>query len=445
MKILHVPFCFQPDPVGGTEVYVDALAREQLTHGTEVVVAAPAADDATYAIDGLRVRRFATGPVRDLTTLYGGGDRLASLAFGAILDDEQPDVVHLHAFTSAVSVRTVAEARRRGIGVVFTYHTPTVSCQRGTLLLHGREVCDGALRVQRCAQCGLEGLGAGRAASVVLSHVPTGVGSACGDLHLGGSRFWTGVRYRHLVKGQHAALRTFLERVERIVTLCDWSTDLLVRNGVAREKIFLCRHGLASMSDFTPNASPSRTTGPLRVAFLGRLHPTKGPDLLIRAVQMLSTVDVDLHLFGIVQPGEEPYATSLRDLADRDPRIVFEQPVPPHQVVDVLRGFDALAVPSQWLETGPLVVLEAFAARIPVIGSRLGGVAELVRDRVDGLLVHHDSVTDWARALRCLAEDRGLLNRLREQVRRPRDMRAVSADLHAVYADITSQSSAVAV
>jgi glycosyltransferase involved in cell wall biosynthesis len=444
MKILHVPFCFRPDAVGGTEVYVEALAREQLARGLDAVVAAPADFDAVYAIDGLNVRRFATGPVQDLTTLYGAGDPAASATFGAVLDEEQPEVVHLHAFTSAVSVRTVAEAHRRGIGVVFTYHTPTVSCQRGTLLLHGREVCDGRLLVQRCAECGLEGLGAGRVASAVLSRVPTAVGGACADFHIGGSRVWTGVRFRHLVKNQHTALRLLLERVQRVVALCDWSRDLLVRNGVATDRIVVCRHGLARPStaarSMVERKSGFRTDEePLRVAFLGRLHPTKGPDLLIRAVQLLSTVDLELHLFGVVQPGDEGYADDLRHLAEREPRVFFESPVASQRVVDVLRTFDALAVPSQWLETGPLVVLEAFAAGTPVIGSRLGGIAEQVRSGVDGLLVQYNSVTDWARALRCIAEDRALLQRLRDQVRPPRTMRAVCDDMQPIYDGIASQ------
>jgi glycosyltransferase involved in cell wall biosynthesis len=54
--------------------------------------------------------------------------------------------------------------------------------------------------------------------------------------------------------------------------------------------------------------------------------------------------------------------------------------------VETIRKYDALVVPSVWLETGPLVVLEAFAAGVPVIGSRLGGIAEMVRDGEDGLL-----------------------------------------------------------
>ena len=57
-----------------------------------------------------------------------------------------------------------------------------------------------------------------------------------------------------------------------------------------------------------------------------------------------------------------------------------------------LSRIDVLAVPSQWLETGPLVVLEAFAAGTPVIGSDLGGIRELVSDGRDGLLVPHDDV-----------------------------------------------------
>jgi glycosyltransferase involved in cell wall biosynthesis len=174
------------------------------------------------------------------------------------------------------------------------------------------------------------------------------------------------------------------------------------------------------------------------------LHPTKGPDVLVQAMQQLSVVDIELHMFGIVQPGDEPYAGRLRDLADRDPRIIFEQALPSHEVIDVLQTFDAVAVPSQWLETGPLVVLEAFAAQAPVVGSRLGGIAELVRNGVDGLLVQYDSVTDWARALRLLAEDRALLQRLREQVRAPRGMQAVCDDMQSVYASVISGSPAVA-
>src|SRR5262249_21415133 len=87
-----------------------------------------------------------------LVESYGGGDPDAAMAFGRILDEEKPDAVHLHAFTRAVSILLVRAARERGLPVFFSYHTP-VSCQRGTLMYRGKEICDGVLRVRRCTSC----------------------------------------------------------------------------------------------------------------------------------------------------------------------------------------------------------------------------------------------------------------------------------------------------
>jgi glycosyltransferase involved in cell wall biosynthesis len=98
-----------------------------------------------------------------------------------------------------------------------------------------------------------------------------------------------------------------------------------------------------------------------------------------------------------------------------------------------LRSYDLLAVPSQGLETGPLVVLEAFAAGVPVIGSRLGSIAEIVRDEVDGVLVPNATAEGWAHALRRFSEDRGLIERLRTAVHPPRTMSTVAKEMATLY------------
>jgi glycosyltransferase involved in cell wall biosynthesis len=79
------------------------------------------------------------------------------------------------------------------------------------------------------------------------------------------------------------------------------------------------------------------------------------------------------------------------------------------------------------------VVLEAFAAGVPVIGSRLGGIAELIRDGIDGMLVEAESVAAWTEAIRRLDEDRAMLERLRRGVRPPRTMDDVADDMMEVY------------
>ena len=62
MKIIQVPFCFYPDPVGETEMYVEALAQNVKKLGVESVICAPAEKTDTYSHNGLRVRCFALSP-----------------------------------------------------------------------------------------------------------------------------------------------------------------------------------------------------------------------------------------------------------------------------------------------------------------------------------------------------------------------------------------------
>jgi glycosyltransferase involved in cell wall biosynthesis len=435
VKVIHVPFCFYPDPIGGTEVYVAALAAGQRRRGVDAVITAPGEHDESYDYEGLPVRRFAIGADLSLRDLYGLGDHIAAASFERILDDERPDLVHLHALTSAVSLRLVRAARQRGVSVVFTYHTPTVSCQRGTLLRWGHEVCDGRLDVRRCTACTLHGLGLARSASVALSLLPARAGRALGKRGRAGG-MWTALRMTELVALRHSAFRSLIEEVDRVVVLCRWTERLLRYNGVDPDKIILSRHGLNQPA--SASSTPRAPRWPMRVAFLGRLDPTKGVDLLIAALQALPDAPVELDIYGIAQEGSTEYSTWLHRMAASDARIRMLLPVPSGQVVELLAGYDILAVPSRWLETGPQVVLEAFAAGTPVLGARLGGVAELVADGVDGLLIQPGSIEAWHEAISRLVEEQELLDRLRAGVRPPRQMEEVTMEMTELYTRVCS-------
>lgn len=431
MKALHVPFTFYPDPVGGTEIYVHGLAREQQRLGSTVIVAAPAEENDAYRHDGIAVRRFAVNPnVADPRELYGDGDPHAAAAFARILDDERPDLVHLHAFTRAVSVRLVREAKRRDIPVVFSYHTPTVSCQRGTLLRWGSEVCDGALDIHACARCTLHSHGLTRIASVAAGSLPSPVGRMLGNIGASGG-LWTALRMTELVELRHAAFHALMREADHVVALCQWVKDLLLRNGVPAEKVTVSRQGVSREIPAQRNHTASSV---LRAAFLGRLHPTKGVHLVVEALRGDPQLPVRLDVFGVAQgEADQAYGMRLAKLASGDPRIAFHAPIPNDRVVEQIQEYDLLAVPSQWLETGPIVVLEAFAAGIPVVGSNRGGIAELVEHGVNGLLVDPALPDGWAEALRQLSQDRGLIARLRSGIRPPRSTRDSALDMQALY------------
>jgi glycosyltransferase involved in cell wall biosynthesis len=241
---------------------------------------------------------------------------------------------------------------------------------------------------------------------------------------------------RELVALRHASLRAFLKEIDHIVAVCNWSKRVLIANDIPDRKISVSRHALTQpWTESEPSAQHETTpSAPLRLAYIGRLDPIKGVDTVIRAVRSLIDVDIELHIHGVVQnESGRAYHEDLRSMSMGDPRIVWERTMQSNEVVSVLRRYDVLVVPSRALETGPLVVLEAFAAGIPVIGSNLGGIAELVEHDVNGLLVPPSSVKAWGDELRRLVTDPELLARLTAGVRPPRRMEDVATEMVNIY------------
>jgi glycosyltransferase involved in cell wall biosynthesis len=442
MRVLHVPYSYFPDPAGGTEVYVNALARSQRSLGCDAAVAAPAEAAFTYEHDGISVWRFPVSPNLNLRELYGEGDKVAAKAFGQILDDFSPDVVHLHAVTSAISVRLVEQAATRGLPVILNYHTPTVTCSRGTLLRWGSMLCDGKLDRRTCTACTLQGQGLVRPLATLIASLPTSAAVGIGQASLSGG-MWTALRMPELIELRIQSFHRLMRMVERVIALCNWTRELLIRNGVPEEKITLCRQGIAWQSEAVRKASgPHRL--PLRAAFLGRFHATKGVHIIAQALKDNLELPIQLDLYGVQQGlSDDRYAAELQTMIGDDSRIRMQAPLPPGDVVNRLRDYDVLVVPSQWLETGPLVVLEAFAAGIPVIGSKLGGIAELVTDGVDGLLVAPPSSSAaWAGSLRRVCSNPDLLDFLRAGIRPPRLSRDTALEIMPLYHNLMARANA---
>ena len=448
MRVVHVPFGYFPGVVGGTEVYVAQLARDLRALGVESIVAAPAdgAFATSYEHDGTPVYRFQLRDHASAAELYGTGDETAAEAIAAILHDVRADVLHLHAFTRAASVRAMRAAKRTGSRVVFTYHTPTASCVRGTLLHHGQDPCDGDLIAQRCAACLLESRGLPAAISEVVSRAPVTLGAVMESVGASGSVV-TAVRARELTAARHSAFRQLLAECDAVVAVCEWVRSLLVRAGAPTDRLVLSRQGTPARSRTQHAMKPPDAD--LRLAYVGRLHPTKGVHVVLRALAANRDLPLTLDVFGVTQDADgERYRKLLVALSEGDSRVRFRAPLPFDNVVETLGSYDATIVPSQWLETGPLTVLESFAAGTPVIGSNLGGIAELVTHDRDGCLVAYSDPDAWALALRRLAGDRPLLDRLRAGVRPPRSTDDVARDMLAVYGMIAPRrpigSSAIA-
>ena len=218
---------------------------------------------------------------------------------------------------------------------------------------------------------------------------------------------------------------------DRVVAICGWLLDALKLNGVPAEKLHLTRSGVNSA--FAEQAAKVDEDDPalnlfFRLLYLGRWDPAKGLDVLVHAIRaLLPEIPITLSIHGI---GENAAQREMHS----DGLPYHDQFEPPcrSQVMATLLAADALAVPSLWLEMAPMVVLEAKAAGLPIIGSRLGGIAELVNELEDGMLVPPGNVAALAEAIMAMFTGRTQRPRSRPKAG-VRTMRDVARDVASLY------------
>lgn len=143
---------------------------------------------------------------------------------------------------------------------------------------------------------------------------------------------------------------------------------------------------------------------PFHVVTVGRLHFSKGHDILISAVQKLIEEQCDVTLCLV---GDGPQRAELEaqvNAAGLNERIRFVGSLAEDGVKEQLRRADAFALASHAEPLG-VVYMEAMAAGVPTIGTAAGGVGEIITNGTDGLLVEPKNVDALARAIRQLIDD----------------------------------------
>ena len=137
-----------------------------------------------------------------------------------------------------------------------------------------------------------------------------------------------------------------------------------------------------SLTSSRPRDIPVKTAPGSGVLVAGRLSPEKGIDVAIRAVAEIDGAMLDI-------AGTGPEEAALRRLADSvaPGRVRFHGLVDKAEVQRLMLAAAVVVVPSRWYENQPMVVLEALARGVPVVGSALGGMPELIEPGATGDLV----------------------------------------------------------
>jgi glycosyltransferase involved in cell wall biosynthesis len=420
VRIVFVVHTFFPNWTAGTEVYTKSLARTLVKQGHEVFIVCYEPPTESYPhnspiqawdslYEGLPVHRISFHRVHHVFHIKDYFHRQVEEHLKRYFEDIRPDVVHVvHAMH--LTTASIWAAKEVDLPVVSTATDFWYICPTYQLVKWDDSLCHGPVPLT-CLGCMAGGAGvswlrklAGRQ-QLIPGLSPVLLWLARFPVFRSewqASLLWLSERRAWMEK-------TLLE-VDVLVVPTANTARLVTVNGLRAASIRNSGFGLEmGFVSFEPTHRPASV---LRLGYVGTFRHSKGLHILLDAMRLLPVDQVHLDIYG--KSGHFPeYDRSLGLLAKGLDHIAFRGTFPNDKLPEVFNGFDILVIPSLWYENSPLVLLSAFAQRIPVIASNIGSLADLVDHGQSGLLFETGDPNDLAKQIEKLLKDPQLLGRLR--------------------------------
>lgn len=289
-----------------------------------------------------------------------------------LLEAERPDLVHVHNLHPLFSPSVLSACRATGAPVVMTCHNYRLVCPTGMHMREGR-VCELCLGGQE-QWCLLKNCRGNLAESAAYAA-------------------------RNIV---HRMLGLYRFNIARFICVSNFVRNRLVAEGFPLERMAVIPNWVSAPTE-SADSPPGRYA-----AFAGRFSPQKGIATLLGAAAV-SGVPTCLAGDASVMP---------EAVRSAPPNVNFVGRLGAEAMAAFYRQARFAVVPSECLEPFGLVAIEAMSHGLPVICSRIGGLAEIVEDGVTGLLFTAGDTEDLARKMRQLWSDPELCRRLGQAGRR---------------------------
>ena len=267
------------------------------------------------------------------------GTRQVIRGFNKILDDFQPDVVHINNIHTQISPVVAEIAHARGIRVVWTLHDtklvcPCHSCQR-----------DG----KWCTECFSD-------KTAVIKHrcLPGSIpGAIIGYFEM---QMWNKNRLQNCT--------------DLFITPSQFMKNTMVQGGYNPNKLNV----LCNFIDINKVASPKFDKGEY-YCFVGRLSTIKGIRTLCKVASELPYRLVVIGGGELLDELKDKYSSKIEFLGQKDWK----------EFRPILEGAKFMVLPSECSENNPLTVIEAQSLGTPTLGARIGGIPELISEGVNGM------------------------------------------------------------
>ncbi|MDR2763682.1 MAG: glycosyltransferase [Tannerella sp.] len=277
------------------------------------------------------------GSIRAAERIFRAGD--VATRFTRLLNDFNPDVVHLHNIHSYLSPVVAQVARRKGVRVVWTMHDYKLICPAYSCLRGGKP----------CEACFSRKSG-------VFKHACMKGSRAAGLLAWMEALYWNRKKLERLTDG--------------FISPSAFLKGKMVSAGFRAEQI-----------EVLPNFMHRHTPPPAGkgdyYCYTGRLSAEKGVSTLLEAAKRLPCP--------LKVIGGGPLFHSLRRQYPQE-HIEFTGQLPAEQLLPIVQRARFLVMPSVWYENNPFSMIEALCLGTPVLGANIGGIPELIEDGLNGML-----------------------------------------------------------
>jgi glycosyltransferase involved in cell wall biosynthesis len=270
--------------------------------------------------------------------------------------ETSPDIAHFHNTFLLISPSAYHACRSAGVPVVQTLHNYRLLCPTATLFRQGK-VCEDCLKKTPPWPGVLHKCYRGSAAQTLIVA---------------------------LMLTLHRWMRTWSQQVDVYIALTEFARRKFIEGGLPAEKIVVKPNFI--------HPDPGGATGKGNYAlFVGRVSSEKGLQTLIQAWQGLKGIPLKI-------VGDGPLLDELHTAVELEDlnQVELLGRLSHKQVLVLMRDACFLVFPSECYEGFPMTIAEAFACGVPVIASRLGGMAEIIRDLYTGLRFEPGDPTDLA-------------------------------------------------
>lgn len=295
------------------------------------------------------------------------------------LEDFKPDIVHLNNFQRQLSASIIEAIKEKGIPMVFTAHDLQAICPNKTMLDKENKVCE------KC----------------IKGHNLDCIKKKC----IEGSTLKSllGVIEMKYYKKNHI----YTKQIDKIITPSEFYKKQLIRNGIDEKKV-IAVHNFIDINQYD---LPTKDDG--YALYLGRLSEEKGIINLINAFYQLEKGQLCIAGEG---PEKEKIEQFIKEkqLQDRIKLLGF---LKQDEMKEYIAKCKFVVLPSIWYDNCPYSILETLVIGKPVIGSDMGGIPELVKDKENGFIFKHDDINDLAQKMKILFEDDNLVKKLSENAR----------------------------